>query len=168
MEQLTIQIPYEFISRLVRLNWRQLKAGIDDRIISPDSAIDLATELLSEGDDSSLVLDLACSTKGEPTGVHVDRLSRGSEGVAADELRRLWAYLVLAWVFEHRNEFRDPLEVVEQVYADFDYPEQVASFVRYMPTSEPDLGAPALNEARLFAKWEEYLGAENRYFSRVR
>ena len=79
-------------------------------------------------------------------------------------MRRKWAFLILAWVYEHRDSFEDPLDLVEKLYADLDYPEQVAPFVRYMPTDEPDLGSRGQNEQRLFQKWAEYLQKEARYF----
>jgi hypothetical protein len=73
------------------------------------------------------------------------------------ELRAKWLCVVLAWIFEHRNEYADPLRAVEEVYADFDYPARIASFVRYMPSDDPDLGSRELNEARLYEKWQSYL-----------
>jgi hypothetical protein len=67
--------------------------------------------------------------------------------------------LVLAWIYEHRGAFLDPLQTVEEVYADFGYPERIAGFVRYMPMDGPDLGSREANEQRLMERWKEYLDA---------
>ncbi len=38
---------------------------------------------------------------------------------------------------ENRETVEDPFAVVEELYADFDYPEEIAGFVRYMPPEDP-------------------------------
>ena len=45
----------------------------------------------------------------------------------------------------------------DTVYADFDYPSKMADFVRYMPSTAPDLGSLELNEARVYRRWRAYL-----------
>lgn len=73
------------------------------------------------------------------------------------EMEAKWLYLVLDWLYQHRADLADPLQTVEEVYADFGYPECLSSFVRYMPMQGPDLGSRAANEARLFERWKSYL-----------
>jgi hypothetical protein len=51
----------------------------------------------------------------------------------AEFVKGKWLYLTLSWLYETRAEHPDPLGAVEQVYADFDYPDQIRSFVRFMP-----------------------------------
>lgn len=65
-------------------------------------------------------------------------------------------------------ELADPLDDVETVYAEFDYPPEVGRFVRYMPSDEPDLGSRERNEARLVEKWERYLEENQERFRDVR
>jgi hypothetical protein len=53
------------------------------------------------------------------------------------------------------------LGVVEEVYAEFDYPDEVASFVRYMPAGngyDPRRHSEAENEARLYDEWNRFVG----------
>jgi hypothetical protein len=81
-----------------------------------------------------------------------------------DEIRDKWLYLVLAWLYEHRAEVPDPLQRVEEVYADFGYPEQLANFVRYLPMEGPGLGSREANERRLFERWKRYIdGAASKF-----
>ncbi|HFC6348968.1 TPA: DUF2247 family protein, partial [Neisseria lactamica] len=45
-------------------------------------------------------------------------------------------------------------------YADFDYPEEIESFVRYMPPKDGYIPSAHSNEeniARLYVHWERYL-----------
>ncbi|WP_394829859.1 DUF2247 family protein [Pendulispora albinea] len=60
-------------------------------------------------------------------------------------------------MFEHRADYADPLQTVEEVYTDFGYPPRIAAFVRYMPSDDPDLGSRESNERRLHEKWKRYL-----------
>lgn len=70
------------------------------------------------------------------------------------ELRaRVWLYLALAWLHEHRADFEDPFGVIELLYADFDYPDEMKGLVRYMPV-EP--GEPT-GMGAMEARWSEYL-----------
>lgn len=79
--------------------------------------------------------------------------------------QRKFLYAILNWVYEHREHYADPLEVVEIIYADFDYPEEIAGFVRYMPTTDPVLSTLELNRERLFNKWKDYLEMQSSRYS---
>lgn len=62
-------------------------------------------------------------------------------------------FLIFLWVFINRDKYQDPLGVVEELYADFDYPESIASIVRYMPAIDPSLEG----ENQLFKNWSDIL-----------
>ena len=72
--------------------------------------------------------------------------------------------MVLNWVLEHKELYPDPLETVEIIYADFDYPEVISKFVRYMPMNEESLGSPELNMERLYRKCKNYLESKKGTF----
>ena len=58
------------------------------------------------------------------------------------------------------NWILDPLESIEIIYADFDYPAEIESFVRYMPVNDeydPWAHSDAENEQRLLTHWKDYL-----------
>jgi hypothetical protein len=99
-----------------------------------------------------------------PTHAAQDLLvSRVEELAARDssEVRRLarddCLKRVLVWLYSNRANFLDPLLVVEDVYAELDYPPQIAHFVRYMPMKGPDLGSRELNEARMMEYWHGFV-----------
>ncbi|WP_077488493.1 DUF2247 family protein [Sinomonas mesophila] len=66
---------------------------------------------------------------------------------------RVWLFLALDWLYEHRDEYSEPLEIVEMIYSDFDYPAEIEGFVRFMP---PPPGAATGNTA-IERRWREYL-----------
>lgn len=65
----------------------------------------------------------------------------------------VWLFLALAWLYEHRSDYPEPLEVIEQLYADFDYPEEITGLVRFMPAPP---GA-ATGYRAIEQRWEEFL-----------
>ena len=74
---------------------------------------------------------------------------------------RLWLFLALAHVFSRRCEFEDPLGVVEDLYALFEYPDEIQGLVRYMqaPVGEP-MGVDAVMQR--WAGWVASVGHEYR------
>jgi hypothetical protein len=139
--------------------WRSLAWGLQKGLIGRDVAVEAAVQCLSRGGDPpNDVVELAGCSKDDPeVESYVSRLSKEEPSDSASD--GPWLYLVLRWVLENKDAFGDPLQVVEEVYADFGYPEAIAKFVRYMPSDEPDLGREA-NEARLFEHWRAFLEAE--------
>ncbi len=163
MEQIQLTVPYAFVTSQLRPTWREVRFGVAERLFSPDGAIELARDLVGISDDAQ-VLELASRSHGETTADAIDALAdhERTEGV---DTHRVWAFLVLAWIYEQRDGHSDILDLAERVYADLDYPEQVAPLIRYTPMVEPNLGSKELNEARLIDRWRVYLDDERAYFS---
>jgi hypothetical protein len=160
MDTSTLQLPSEFVLSGITWTWNDLLYGLESGLIAPQVAVDAAVALLCrEGEPIAGVVDLAgCSPEDGDILDYVRDLAKREcdDGKG----RERWLYLILLWVFENRHAFADPLEMVEQIYADFGYPESVAGLVRYMPSDEPDLGSQKLNEDRLYKKWRTFLNAE--------
>lgn len=139
--------------------WRSLAWGMQKGLVGRQVAVDAAVRLLSrKKEPPPAVVELAGCSKDDPdVENYVTRLAKEEDldGASDDP----WLYLVLRWVLDNKEAFEDPLQVLEEVYADFDYPEEMTKFVRYMPSDEPELGEKG-NEARLYDHWREFLDAE--------
>ncbi len=159
MDVLRLHIPYGFIRARVRMDWRDVRFGLVNELLDPGAPVELAVDLVLELPAPPAALcDLAGARKDEPALELVEQLADLEPGRPESDIRDLWLYLVLAWIYEHRDEFPDPLGTVEVVHADFDYPEQIATFVRYQPGDDwPDLGSREANQRRLFERWKRYL-----------
>lgn len=158
MDLIKLSIPAAFIGKRARLTWREILYGLDNELLAPGAAADFASDQIAPQDDlSSTLLELACVGKGEPTRALVEQLAQIEPVQDSDEIRDKWLYLVLAWIFEHSASYSDPLQTVEEVYADFGYPPRIAGLVRYMPADGPDLGSLELNNRRLHENWKRYL-----------
>ena len=158
MDLIKLKIPAEFIGERASLSWSEARFGIVNELLDPSAAIDLAAEKVAVLEHPPAVLvELAGAEKDEPTQGLVDQLADSEPPPPEKEVRNKWLYLVLAWVYEHRDSYPDPLQIVEEVYADFGYPKQISGFVRYMPMEGPDLGSRDANQQRLFERWKKYL-----------
>jgi hypothetical protein len=66
-----------------------------------------------------------------------------------------WSYLLLLWVYKNRSTYEDPLSIAEEIYAEFEYPERMASIIRYMP-SDSNYGG---GQEKLMENWRSLLKA---------
>lgn len=161
MEQLTLKIPFGFIeTTLGRPTWRDTLFGLENQLLDPDAVSDLAAAEVDQPHPPDALIELLSADAGEPILQHVEALTEREPPPPESLTTQKWLYLTLAWLFEHRDELPDPLASVETVYAEFDYPEEIAGFVRYMPADDPDLGDRKLNEDRMMGRWEHYLADE--------
>ena len=66
MEQLAIQVPYSFVRQRTRLSWQDVKFGIEEGILQPKEAVEVAMDALEHGAESEKVLTLASSCPDDP------------------------------------------------------------------------------------------------------
>lgn len=155
MELVRLGIPYEFIRDRLRMNWRDVRFGLENELLDPLAPVELAAEQVADLEHPPPMLTALAG--GELTMRLIQQLANGEPPCSEAELRDRWLYLVLAWIYEQRDQYPEPLQTVEEVYADFGYPKQIADFVRYMPMVGEDLGSREANELRLFERWKLYL-----------
>lgn len=132
--------------------------------------MNLACDCLAENEDEPIVVEIAGLSKSEAseTGQLLNKLEAKTIDVDEEAVKAKWLYLSLAWLFENRASSPDPLEAVEVLYSDFDYPEDVAQFVRYMPVTDgydPSAHSTEENHSRLLSKWRSYLDVKSPTFS---
>jgi hypothetical protein len=162
----TTKIPYDFLRQRVSLSWPEIKYGVDHQLIAPKVAIDKATDrLCSSANVSGDEIELAGRSESDSILELVSRLANSENTSTEESIRAKWLYLALAWLFENRESVNNPLGIVEDVYSDFDYPREVAAFVRSMPMVGPDLGNREQNEARLYEYWKSYLDDAGKRFA---
>lgn len=117
-----------------------------------------------EGDPSihALVAQLEITPLGERGNVAM-QFAALDDGFNEEDVSRKWLVASLANLYANRHLTEDPLGEVERIYADFDYPESMKSFVRYMPVAgeyNPDKHSHEQNVERLFENWRRFLASE--------
>jgi hypothetical protein len=143
----------------IRLTWAQLLWGLDKAFISAKEISIYALQIVEKSDvnDPDVIL-LAGLTKDELFKVRelLEKISIAEGYQDTNETEKKWLYIILLWLYENRDKLDDPLGKVEIVYADFNYPISMSSFVRYMP-SEVEIQSSEMGESFLFQQWKQFL-----------
>jgi len=134
MDLVKLRIPATFIRDRASMSWREVRFGLVSELLDPLAAVSLAEEQVARLEHpAAALIDLAGTDRNEPAQEVVDQLADGEPRSSENEIRDKSLYLVLAWIYEHRDEF-----------------------IRDMPMDSPDLGSKA-NERRLLERWKRYL-----------
>ena len=154
-----LQIPADFVVTRVLPTAAELAYGFRHGFLSPDDVIAVALAKYTAEIPLGPVeeqLALLLSDQRDKVDELVGALEPADPTERPD---RVWLYLALAWLLEHADEFDDPLHVIELVYADFEYPEEIRSLVRFLP---PEPGeAPGVDGLwKRWRQWVEQAGAE--------
>jgi hypothetical protein len=146
-------IPPGFALRRVLPTEAELAYGFLHDWIGLSGAVEIARARIDSGSGASSALEKLAVLDDDDVVAGASLLTSMAGKPVPNDAWRIWLFLSLAWVFEHRETLHDPLGLVEMLYADFDYPREVASFVRYMPPPPgEDVGVEALCH-----RWSDYL-----------
>lgn len=162
-------IPTGFARQHASLNWQDWHWAFHKGLIAQDDLIQLACELIFHSEDDGALLELASVLHEDRQHVEgiLGNLAKSSPKLEADESEEKWLYILLAWVFHQKQHYADPLGEVERIYANFDYPEKLEPFVRYMPAKgsyDPKAHSRSENIDRMMLSWSQYLAGERSRF----
>ena len=149
----------DFVAEHVEPTPAELARGFRLRFVDEAAVVQLAERSISDGGSPDPALDALSLLLAD----EVDRVEplicdiEERHAVDATEASRIWLYLVLLLAFEGRNASGNPMSDIEQIYADFDYPEEIESFVPFLPAPEGRAPGPEGIEAG----WVAYLQARD-------
>lgn len=154
-----LELDHDFLRRTdLALDAEDLRLGVSLGLISPPTAVSVACDAVAGGTADPTLFEVAQLDRNDVASVRA--VLRATDPDEAElfppQSVRKWTFLELKAAYDLRNRLRDPLGVVEEIYAEFDYPEPIAAFVRYMP---PPPGARVGEEA-LYERWSRYLTNE--------
>ncbi|WP_144511089.1 DUF2247 family protein [Bacillus sp. FJAT-22090] len=162
MSTLQIELRYEYISKFVKLTWGDILYGINNNIFSDEVAIKHAVAEIEKNEKQpNEVIELAYLFQGESIHPYIGKL--GNNNLDEESSKEKLLFILLKWLFENKELIPEPFKAVAEIYADFDYPEEISKFVYYMPLQDGESGG----NAYLLNQWEKYLVAKNRYFSNI-
>jgi hypothetical protein len=159
MELIRLAIPAAFILARVQPSWRLVRFGLENQLIARQAVLDIAQHEFARVEQPAEPLaELMWRTGKEPVLDEVVLLAERERSIPDTELLQVWLYLVMAWLFEHRAE-SDYWRLVEYVYADFGYPDEIREFVSWMPSSRTLPGGREAAEAARTEDVRVYLEA---------
>ena len=149
------------------ISWDVIFWGIKNDILEAGKAIDYANKLIENEmvKDDSLIVKLFILEKIQKNEV----LSCLNDIVSHDTLvennsMKILRYIILDNIRESEQDNKVVLNAIENVYADFNYPEDMNSFISYMPIENdeynPSEHTLKENEQRLIEKFIMFLNME--------
>lgn len=153
------QISASFVAGRVTLRPDELKYGYERRWLDDAGVVGVAEAALVRGETLVAPMDELALLLSDDYGRIPELIAEVSDGPGLPG--RVWLYLALAWVHANKQEFADPLGIVEMLYADFGYPSEIEGIVRYMPTPPGEAsGLEAIED-----RWSDYLARQQKEFS---
>ena len=160
----------------VNCNWGTILVGIQNSLLATPLISNFAIEYLEchPGMDDTELVELAWS-HNEPAEVEklvINLIQNNWDRLKFDtaiELRK-WRFCILKLLSEKSKGNSELLSKVEEVYADFHYPDEMKHLIRYMPPAPSDEYRPELhfkedNEAQLIKKLKAFLESELEYLT---
>ncbi len=149
----------DFIVRNADLAWQDMLYGLDHGYIDERTVRDLAIEKV-RADSSLESCEMRLSVLNDSDLYRVREILTQAISTHTieqeDRPKRKWCFLSLQWLFEHKDQVADPLGAVDEIYADFDYPEEVAPFVSY-ESAYPRAAHEPTGKDLLLSRWAGYL-----------
>ena len=162
---IVLELALEFVlGEDVALEPEDPRFGLERGFIKAAAVIDIATAEVKRGSADPVLQDLAALLRDKADRVPdvLQALDDPERIHDPRESARKWLYLELRAAYADRDRLADPLGVVEQIYADFEYPPAIASFVRYMPLQPGD----EPGESALISRLADFLDREHRSLAR--
>lgn len=155
------KISAEFVTARVLLTPGELVYGYRHGWLSEQDVVSVALSAFEAGDDLPSAEEDLALLLSDDIGRVPDLVGNVAETSAVEpDPGGVWLFLALAWLHDHRSEHLEPFEVIEMLYADFEYPDEIAGLVRFMP---PPAGAASGHRA-LEQRWEDFLSRKSAQF----
>jgi hypothetical protein len=129
-------LSYDELKDILPLSWPFIEFGLVHGFIKANVAVcfcldEISRKGYSEESDTSLL----CATDDADVLISVScRLSDDERN--GSNARSQWMRVLLWLCCTRENDIKRQLDWVELIYAEFDYPNEVAPFVRYMPSNK--------------------------------
>ncbi|HDR7432612.1 TPA: DUF2247 family protein [Bacillus anthracis] len=144
----------------IKYDWKTIFVGVQENYFNKDIISDYAVELMDIGDESRFVSDLAWGVSSEDVDKvmleiktnYFPQLDEGST-LLVEENRKL-RFVCLSEIKERCKEDAELLNEIAEFYGNHNYPEDMVSFVNYMPQEIPTTKEDMINRFENFLKLE--------------
>lgn len=154
MSALSYKISFEHArQKFKNFNWHDILFLLNMGYLENEAAIEYAKEMVGHGfeHEETLIELLLLSPIEVRVGVLVKEYvaKLASDIKESDKKKSLdkIIFLVLDWLYDHREQFENPLGVVWSIIEDFDYPETIVDIFAY-------------EDEGIYLRWEKYLRDE--------
>lgn len=154
----------DFCMQSADLQWIDVIWGIENGLLTWKDVRNFALHRMSNPQSTTFDVENSIVALGKNNASEIMDLARDAASfdspIVLEQQKEKWLFLLLKWAYENRSSIPYPLGVVDELYADFGYPEDLEPFVAFLPPKdgwEPLKHTAQENEERLFRNWELYL-----------
>lgn len=166
----------KFKHNKIRYNWRTLYVGLKLDIIKYSDIVNYAVEFLTKHPDISNQNIVQLAWGGDEIDYesllvnilkesHIINLNLDADVWQFE--KRKWRFVILAYLkMKHQNDFEGLLNKVAEVYANFNYPEDMDSFINYLEPKDgfnPSQYPKEENVTRLINLFNDFMNKEHHY-----
>ena len=154
---------YEYVACLVPLYWQDLLYAIKNNFMSHQSAIDYAMDEVKNNPSASEdALELACMLKSEakyPYDIYhlVNSIVLSQKKDTEKEEREKFLFISLNWVYDHKDDYENPTEVIDILCDEIEYPVEIKNLLSFMPSPESETKSSRKPREQVFMKLASYL-----------
>ncbi len=153
----------------IKINWSTVYWGIKNKLLDVKSVSAYAVSFMENNSDIDIpeLLELAWDNDDESKAIELlETIEKKEPDIfklsnSLDAKR--WRYCIVKSVRDSELSNSEILDKIELIYADFDYPVELAGAVRYMPPQDgynPSEHSKEENEQRMISKIDEFLERE--------
>ena len=165
-----ITIPFSFFKEHnIVLSTKEIDFAISRRLIDLQDLENIVDASLVKYPNDKYLLKIALDIllNGSYLNPHIQYLEKDYNGedrengtILSDNnsVNNKWRYIILLWLFIHRTSNDTDYDLMNSVYANFDYPSDMVSFVSYMPAFEISKKEGYEN---ILDNWQKYLSTYN-------
>lgn len=145
----------------IKYDWKTIFVGIQGNYFSKDVISDYAVELMGIGDESGFVSELTWGVSNEDLSKVLLEIKTNyfpqldEESTILIEEKRKLIFVCLSEIKERCKEDNELLNEIAEFYGKHHYPEDMVSFVNYMPQEVPTTKEDIVNRFEKFLKLEE-------------
>ncbi|WP_182102986.1 DUF2247 family protein [Niallia taxi] len=144
----------------IKYDWKTIFVGVQENYFSKDVISDYAVELMEIGDESEFVIELAWGVSSEDLDKVMLEIKTNffpeldeESAILVEENRKL-RFVCLSQIKERCKEDNELLNKIAEFYGNHHYPEDMVSFVYYMPQEVPSTKDNMVNRFEKFLKLE--------------
>ncbi|MES5925442.1 DUF2247 family protein [Bacillus cereus group sp. MG9] len=144
----------------IKYDWKTIFVGIQENYFNKDVISDYAVELMDIGDESGFVSELAWGVSSEDLDKVMLEIKTNyfpqldEESTMLVEENRKLRFVFLSEIKERCKEDNELLNEIAEFYGNHHYPEDMVSFVNYMPQEVPTTKEDLINRFEKFLKLE--------------
>lgn len=132
---LNYRIDFEKLSTLLpNWSWQELRYGLNRKYITENDIVSYAVQILAEDIMLyDLILELSIADDDEVEEL-LCRLTENEVEQNLDKIEGKWVFSIiyLAYTCERNHLY----EIIDDVYTEFDYPEEIKNLIGYMPCED--------------------------------